>query len=79
MTAIADLLNAAQRVEAENAALREALAFYAEPANWRREVRNVGPRINWWSPAAARDKGGMARMVLMGLEASREQLQRNDR
>ena len=69
MTAVADLVAAAQRVEAENAALREALAFYAEPANWRREVRNVGPRINWWSPAAARDKGGMARMVLMGLEA----------
>ena len=68
MTAIADLLNAAQRVEAENVALREALAFYAEPSNWRREVRNVGPRINWWSPAAARDKGGLARMTLLGLE-----------
>lgn len=69
MSAVADLMEAARRVEAENSALREALSFYAEPANWRREVRNVGPRINWWSPAAARDKGGMARMVLMGLEA----------
>lgn len=69
MSAVADLMDAARRVEDENATLREALAFYAEPANWRREVRNVGPRINWWSPAAARDKGGMARMVLMGLEA----------
>ena len=69
MTAVADLLAAARRVEAENATLREALAFYAEPSNWRREVRNVGPRVNWWSPAAARDKGGMARMVLMGLES----------
>lgn len=68
MTAVADLMAAARRVEAENATLREALAFYAEPSNWRREVRNVGPRINWWSPAAARDKGGMARMVLLGLE-----------
>ena len=69
MSAVADLMDAARRVEDENATLREALAFYAEPANWRREVRNVGPRINWWSPAAARDKGGMARMVLMGLES----------
>ena len=69
MSAVADLMDAARRVEDENATLREALAFYAEPANWRREVRNVGPRVNWWSPAAARDKGGMARMVLMGLEA----------
>ena len=69
MSAVADLMDAARRVEDENATLREALAFYAEPSNWRREVRNVGPRINWWSPAAARDKGGMARMVLMGLES----------
>ena len=68
MTAVADLMAAARRVEAENATLREALAFYAEPSNWRREVRNVGPRINWWSPAAARDKGGLARMTLLGLE-----------
>lgn len=28
----------------------------------------AGPRINWWSPAAARDKGGLARMTLLGLE-----------
>lgn len=69
MSAIADLVAAVKRVEAENVALREALAFYAEPANWKREVRNVGPRVNWWSPAAVRDKGGMARMALMGLEA----------
>ena len=68
MTAVADIMAAARRVEAENATLREALAFYAEPSNWRREVRNVGPRINWWSPAAARDKGGVARMALLGLE-----------
>jgi len=55
-------------LERENEALRDALDFYAQPSNWRREVRNVGPRVNWWSPAAARDKGGVARMALLGLE-----------
>lgn len=70
----AAIANAADRMddlERENKALREALAWYAETSNWRREVRNAGPRRNWTNSRAATDKGARAKFVLMMLEAVR--------
>lgn len=57
--------------ERENAALREALDWYAQPSNWKREVRDVGPRVNWTKPPAAFDRGARALFVLMTLEGER--------
>lgn len=51
-------------------ALRDAMSYYAEPSNWRREVRNIGPRKAWTKPSVANDRGGMARMVLMEMEGN---------
>lgn len=48
----------------EVAELRAALEFYAQSANWQREIVDVGVRINWVMPQAHRDKGARARMAL---------------
>lgn len=67
-TAAVTALNA---LEHENACLRDALAWYAQASNWRREVRNVGlKRITWSNSNAANDRGGRARMALLGMGAA---------
>lgn len=58
-------------LEAENAVLRDALDFYASSSNWRREVRNLGPRKTWIKSKAAFDKGTKAKFTLMTLEHAR--------
>lgn len=60
-SAIADL----GRLQRENVELRDALGWYAEPSNHRREVRNVGPRVNWVKSPAAFDRGARAKFVLL--------------
>lgn len=52
-------------------ALREALSYYAESSNWRREVHTIGLRKAWKKPAVASDRGGMARLVLMTMEGEK--------
>jgi hypothetical protein len=54
-----------ERQDREIATLRDALAWYAAPSNWKREVRNVGPRREWTNAQAAFDRGSLARMTLM--------------
>lgn len=58
--AISDLA----RLQRENAELRDALDWYAQSANWRREVRNVGPRVKWIKSPAAFDRGARAKFTL---------------
>lgn len=70
----AAIANAADRMDAlerENKELRDALSWYAETSNWRREVRNAGPHRNWTNSRAATDKGARAKFVLMTLEGGR--------
>lgn len=45
--------------------LREALDWYAQSSNWRREVRVAGPHRNWVKSPAAFDRGARAKFVLM--------------
>lgn len=66
--AIANAANRMDDLDRENKALREALNWYAQSSNWRREVRNVGPHRNWTNSRAATDKGARAKFVLMTLE-----------
>lgn len=54
-----------------NAALREALSYYAETSNWRRDVHTVGLRKAWKKPNVASDRGGRARLALMTMEGSK--------
>lgn len=72
MTGIGDLVVKVAQLERENEALREALDFYAQPSNWRREVRNVGPRVNWVKSRAAFDRGAKACFTLLTLEGARK-------
>lgn len=53
------------RLQRENAAMREALGWYAQSSNWKREIVNTGPRRNWTNSPAARDRGVYARITLM--------------
>lgn len=55
---IADVLDAKDR---EIEALRAALAWYAEPGNWKRPTRGR----SWSNSPAADDRGSMARMVML--------------
>ena len=55
----------------EVAAMREALSYYAESSNWRRDVHTVGLRKAWKKPAVASDRGGLARLTLMNLEGTK--------
>lgn len=61
------LANEKKRCEA----LREALAWYAESSNYRRAVRDVGPRVTWIKPPVAFDRGARAMFVLMTLEGTK--------
>lgn len=64
----------AEKLEAcakEIQALREALSYYAESSNWRRDVHTVGLRKAWKKPAVASDRGGLARLVLMQKEGKK--------
>lgn len=61
-------LEAAERMESlvrEVHVLREALDWYAQSSNWRREVRVAGPHRNWIKSPAAFDRGARAKFVLM--------------
>lgn len=67
----AAIANAADRLDdldRQNKELRDALNWYAQSSNWRREVRNAGPRRNWKKSQAAGDRGARAKFVLMTLE-----------
>lgn len=64
LTRLADVLEAKDR---EIADLREALGWYAQPSNWRRETRNVGPRRHWTNSPAAFDRGSRAKFTLLML------------
>lgn len=55
--AIADL----DRLQRENVELREALAWYAEPGNWKRPTNGR----KWSNSPACDDKGSRARVVMM--------------
>ncbi|MCM2312737.1 MAG: hypothetical protein NDI84_15195 [Steroidobacteraceae bacterium] len=61
----AEAADAIEREQRQNEPLRDALAWYAESSNWIRDVRNVGPRINWTKSLAAGDRGARARIALM--------------
>ncbi len=54
---VAEVLGAQDR---QIASLRAALAWYAEPGNWRRPTRGR----SWSNAPAADDRGSMARMAL---------------
>lgn len=55
---IAEVLDAQER---EIASLRAALAWYAEPGNWKRPTRGR----SWSNAPACDDRGSRARMVMM--------------
>lgn len=61
----ADLITENARLKNENEILRDALDFYAQSSNWRREVTNLGPRRKWIKARAAFDRGAKAKFVLM--------------
>lgn len=54
-----------QRKDREISELRDALDWYAQPSNWRREVRIAGVHRNWSNSRAADDKGARAKFALM--------------
>jgi hypothetical protein len=54
-----------RELERENAAMRDALQFYAAPANWRRKgVSAQGTRRQWVMSPATSDRGEIAQRVL---------------
>lgn len=71
MSGNADLVADLAAARAEIEALRDALGFYAESSNWRRDVRNVGPRVKWVKSKAAFDRGACAKFTLLTLENGR--------
>lgn len=64
---LARLADVLARKDREIAELRDALDWYAQSTNWRREVRNVGPRVKWIKSPAAFDRGARAKFVLLAL------------
>ena len=69
MSGNADLIAQLASAKADVEALREALDFYATSSNWRREVRNVGPRVSWIKSRAAFDRGAKAKFILSQIDA----------
>lgn len=65
LSALSEVLEAKDREIAE---LRDALGWYAQTSNWRREVRPVGgKRVQWVKSPAAFDRGARAKFVLLAL------------
>jgi hypothetical protein len=59
-----------KRLRRENAALRDALGWYAESANWRRSATNKpGEARQWIKSPASFDRGARAKFVLATLAA----------
>lgn len=57
-----------KRLRRENAALRDALGWYAESANWRRSATNKpGEPRQWIKSPASFDRGARAKFVLATL------------
>jgi hypothetical protein len=58
------------RLAHENAALREALGWYATSSNWRKKGTNAkGDPRKWIKSPAAFDRGARAKFVLSQLDA----------
>lgn len=59
-----------KRLARENALLREALAWYADTANWQRHASNApGEPRRWVKSAAAFDRGARALFALTQADA----------
>jgi hypothetical protein len=72
METVIDTIRNAARLQRENAELRDALDWYAQSSNWRREVRTVGgKRLKWVKSPAAFDRGARAKFVILTLEGAR--------
>src|SRR5574337_321505 len=65
------MLTLLAREKKRSETLREALSYYAESSNWRRDVHTVGLRKAWKKPNVASDRGGRARLALMTMEGSK--------
>ena len=62
------------RLAHENAALREALGWYATSSNWRRRGAHAkGDPVKWVKSPAAFDRGSRAKFVLSQVDAMRDE------
>lgn len=60
-----------KRLRRHNAAMREALAWYADSDNWRRSAINAkGDPLKWIKSPAAFDRGARAKFILSQTEAT---------
>lgn len=61
-----------KRLRRQNAALREALEWYANAATWRRVATSVkGEPLKWIKSPAAFDHGARAKFILTQLDEPR--------
>lgn len=62
-----------RRLQRENAALRDALGWYATSSNWRKKGTNAkGEPRKWIKSPAAFDRGARAKFVLSQVDAMRD-------
>lgn len=61
-----------RELEAANAELMSALAYYADESIWRRRgVNQPGEQRQWVKPPVSRDRGARARTALESIEVRR--------